>query len=282
MVFNPRNPAFLSAATGGASSIAFNPDGSPIIADTDSRAGKAIYKFEQVGTGTFVPTETVTCEVLVAAGGAGGGLDGGNHGQGGGGAGGLSIISSMSVSAGSYDVVVGEGGLRGTSGQDNTAGNDSSFNSIVSDKGGLASNYGNVPDIYDKDGGSGGGCRYNTCVGGTATQGDTAGATGYGNDGGDGGGTGWAGTGGGGAGSVGGDSSSGNNYGATGGNGGNGYSSSITGTSIEYCHGGGGSGGRSGYTQAATTTKGSGGVGGHVYLDSTDGIDGTVIIVVTL
>lgn len=266
------------------SSIAFNPDGSPIPPDTTSRTGYTIYKFEQVGTGTLVPTEELlNVEVLVAAGGGGGGADTDNSGYAGGGAGGLSLHSGMTIAAGSHNVVVGVGGTKGATAVQ-TAGGDSSFGSIVSDGGAAGrNNYWDGGDVQGYSGGSGGGVRGNAGAAGLATQGDTGGATGYGENGGD-SHTVWASSGGGGAGGVGTQSSTGNNYYAIGGCGGDPHSSSITGVAKDYCQGGAGSSARASNAPVCpyltSTDFGGGGYGGCNNILNTDGISGTVIFAI--
>ena len=85
-----------------------------------------MHAFTQPGTSTFqvtsVPAGT-QAEVLVVAGGGGGG--GSHGGGGGGGAGGVVHHTSYPIAVGSYNVVVGDGGVSGT-GFNANSGNDSS------------------------------------------------------------------------------------------------------------------------------------------------------------
>jgi len=238
-------------------------------------------------SGTFqITSGSGNTEVLVIAGG-GGGV--GNDAGGGGGAGGYSEKASHPVTAGSYTVTVGAGGSAGgvsPYAEVGTKGGDSSFDSIISDGGGAGVNNTSTSLI---NGGSGGGVR-NGSSAGTATQGDTNGATGYGNAGADTGSSGtWGAGGGGGAGSAGSGASGSGSSGTYGGAGGNGKSNSITGTAVIYA-GGGGGGGRpnsnsgAGGTGGGGTAKsagtdglGGGGGGGQSGLGG-DGGDGIVII----
>lgn len=172
----------LAASTGGTITISGN---------------YRYHTFMSVGNGTFVASAPGTLEVLVVAGG-GGGRSGNANGNGGGGAGGLVYHSAKSISAGSYTVTVGSGGAHG-----GNNGQNSTFDNITAIGGGGGGN----------SGGSGGGgyAQGNPGVGcagpqGSATQGNSGGGIGYGNNGGNrhenhyl-----WAGGGGGGAGGVGG------------------------------------------------------------------------------
>ena len=106
-------------------------------------------------SGTFTPTQSLTCDYLIIAGGGGGAGQGG-----GGGAGGYRNITGSSLSATGYAVTVGGGGAGGaadTSGSGNagTKGSDSVFNSFTSTGGGLGSN--NYATATLGSGGSGGG-----------------------------------------------------------------------------------------------------------------------------
>lgn len=211
-----------------------------------------VHKF--TSSGNFVVTGSGNVDVLVVAGGGGGYSGNSDAGQGGGGAGGMSEKSDHSVTAQTYSIVVGTGGAGGSGSQSaGSNGNDSSFDSIISDGGGRGEGYGSSADI---DGGSGGGGGGGSSAS-SSTQGNTNGATGYGNAGGT-GSTNWAGGGGGGAGTAG-SSTTDNGSGANGANGGDGRASTITGSSVIYSAGGGGGGGSSG----SGGTGGSSGIGGN-------------------
>lgn len=222
-----------------------------------------IHTFSTVGTDDFVVTDVGNIgsrvEYLVVAGGGGGanGNSGTNWSGGGGGAGGyrcsvdgentgggLSAESPISVTVGTYPVVVGAGG----SATINVAspGSDSTFHTVTSVGGGGAGGVTTTSEsgfAFSATGGSTGGYYSTNTSTPTAGQGFKGGA-GAGsfssNDSG----------GGGGAASVGSNASGGN-----GGAGGSGVQSSITGTAVYRAGGGGGGRGGNG-------TPGSGGVGG--------------------
>ena len=242
-----------------------------------------------LSSGTFTPTQSLTCDYLVVAGGGGGGqgyVDGGNAG-GGGGAGGLrstvgatggggSLETALSLSATGYTVTIGAGGAS------NTAGSDSVFSSITSaggGKGGYNSNNSIAVGNRGGAGGSGGGGGYLLNLGGAGTT-NQGYAGGSGQDGGGYGG------GGGGAGQVG-------NTGGQG-KGGNGVQTSISGTATYYAGGGsaayngqagglggGGNGAVNGGSvggAATVNTGGGGGGGGGTY--SAGGAGGSGIVIV--
>lgn len=209
-------------------------------------------------SGAFIPKQSLTCDVLVVAGGGGGGR---RHG-GGGGAGGVSYQAGRSVPVATYNITVGAGGAGGATASAGTTGTNSVFDTITSNGGGGGGGGNNV----GLNGGSGGGgtgtnISYPTLiVPGSATQGNTGGATGYGNSGGSGSGTGNnVGGGGGGAGAVGQTATA-----TVAGNGGNGLSTWSTwtiptGTGVNGFFAGGGGGAA---FQAVTTPQGTGGSGG--------------------
>ena len=193
--------------------------------------------------GAFVVTGGGNVEVLVVAGGGSGGA--GNY-SAGGGAGGLLYSSALPVSAQTYTVTVGGGGVNGN-GQNSAFG--TLLTAIGGGKGGQSAATGSV-------GGSGGGGGYSAPSGyyggaGTAGQGNAGGrgdsTAGFG----------WGG-GGGGAGGVGADAVHYSNPG----NGGIGLAYSISGTSTYYAGGGGGGIDSSGY-------RSYGGNGGGGWGDST-------------
>ena len=217
-------------------------------------------------SGTFTAEASGAVDVLVVAGGgAGGGGYGG--GAGGGGAGGYQVSPALSVSSGSYTVIVGGGGAPVDGNVAGTSGSNSVFSTITSIGGG-----GGVSQATATAGGSGGGggetAAFLTGGAGTAGQGNNGGT---GNDSG-----GNSGAGGGGAGSVGGNSSpsvvgaggvglqnnyrTGSNiyYGGGGGASGNNLPGSSGGLGGGG-NGGPGSGGSGTVTGGATNTGGGGG-----------------------
>ena len=217
---------------------------------------------------------TAEIEYLIIAGGGAGAADGSTtNGNGGGGAGGY-IPGSALLTAQTYAVVVGAGGVGALSANAVTGG-DSSFNSITADGGGGGGYYVNTPG---EGGGSGGG--------GGATSGAGGGVTtaGFGNSG-EAGYSGGGG-GGGGAGEDGGTDATGQ--------GGDGLASSITGSSVTRAGGGGGSipsgtakvggdggggaGGSGGAGTDGSANTGSGGGAGVSGGESGSGGSGIVII----
>ena len=193
-------------------------------------------------SGTFTPSETLTSDYLIVAGG-GGACGGSGEGQGGGGAGGYRSFTSQSLSATAYSITVGAGNANADGLAPNGA--DSSAFSYTSTGGGGASGaYRAEQAGVPSSGGSGaggGGFRNKTGAAGIAGQGNAGGSSGGGNQYGAGGG--------GGAGAVG-----GNGVNATGGGGGNGLTW-LNGTT--YAGGGGGQGG--GATSGGTGGGGNGG-----------------------
>ena len=125
-------------------------------------------------TGAFVPTSSLTADVLVVAGGGGGGGGGTNYGGGGGGgAGGLLGFANQSFSNGiTYSCAVGAGGAGGTGssvGTTGTVGTDSQFGALTTVKGGgYGATY--LSPYTGGTGGSGGGGSYNG-AGGSPTSG---------------------------------------------------------------------------------------------------------------
>lgn len=207
-------------------------------------------------SGTFTPTEDMTCEYLVVAGGGGGGgALSANAGFGAGGAGGYRCSVSGESSGGGasaetplsltastgYTVTIGAGGAGGAAGNNNNGvkGSDSTLHTITSEGGGYGSS-----TTAGGSGGSGGGGRYNSVGGSGATDqgfkgGDNTPSPTFG------------GASGGGAGAAGVKGSG--DFGAAGGIG---VQSSITGTAI-YRAGGGGGG-----SHGTSATGGNGGLGG--------------------
>ena len=153
------------------------------VANADQGAAKATggiitedstYWYHTFGaSGAFIPKQSLTCDVLVVAGGGAGGASTGA----GGGAGGLCYQTGRSVSATTYNITVGAGGTAG--GGAGGSGTNSVFDTITA-LGGGGGNYG--PFAAGSNGGSGGGGGEGQ-AGGSATQGTSGGATGYGNAG---------------------------------------------------------------------------------------------------
>lgn len=257
-------------------------------------------------TGTFTPTQSLTCDYLVVAGGGGGGQGGG------GGAGGLrctvgatggggSLESALSLSASTnYTVTVGAGGAGGTGASvDGSTGSNSVFSTITSNGGGGGGSYGTAGRA-GLTGGSGGGSIVQNNTGATIAGGTGTANQGYaGGSGSDPGSSPnyFGGAGGGGAGAVGGNGTTGTSAGASvAGDGGAGVTTSISGTSVTYAGGGGGfnegnstgseggtGGGGNGRdtTHAASAgTINSGGGGGGENASSTGGAGGSGIVIV--
>jgi hypothetical protein len=208
----------------------------------------------------------VECDILVIAGGGGGA---GRFG-GGGGAGGLTYAQNILINAGTYAIVVGNGGNGGAgssaTGNFGLRGTDSSIFSYVTTGGGGGRGYNNA-NTSTKDGGSGGGATF----GYTTDEG--LGIVGQGFNGGEGiigGDNPYNGGGGGGAGAVGQTATTSKN-----GDGGVGREINITGTSIFYA-GGGGGGSHVGVGSIGRGLGGNGGGGdGGVPNTSSAGTAGT-------
>jgi hypothetical protein len=215
-------------------------------------------------SGYFTPTQSLTADYLVVAGGGGGGSVYGGGGGGGGlrctvGAtgGGGSLESALSLTAQTYTVIIGAGGVggQGNAGSQTyggSQGSNSTFSTITSIGGG-----GGATDQWiGTTGGSGGGGAftvYNAGYAGTANQGFAGGAGTSSNP--------YIQGAGGGAGEA------GNTDGQ--GEGGDGVATSISGTSTYY-GGGGGAGGNS-ITPSGGLGGGAAGNGGSAPL----GINGT-------
>ena len=207
-------------------------------------------------SGSFIPSQAISADVLCVAGGGGGGGDM----AGGGGAGGLLYQAGKSLTAKSYPVIVGAGGTGNITDGSSTGilatnGSDSVFGAMTAIGGGAGRNSGTAIS-----GGSGGGSARGG-AGGSATQGNSDGATGYGYAGGT---SSEQGSGGGGAGAAGGNGGAAGS--GAGGAGGVGFRNSVidamgsaTGTgevsSSNYYFAGGGGG-------SARNTAGAAGAGG--------------------
>jgi hypothetical protein len=202
-----------------------------------------------LSSGTFTPTVSLSCDVLVVAGGGGGGSRSG----GGGGAGGLYYTTTGVGTA--QTVTVGAGGTGGSRAVNGTNGSNSVFGSLTAAVGGGFGGSAAAAIIAGNAGGSGGGgC--NNGVGGTATSGQGF-AGGSSNS------SSFDAGGGGGAGAVGANAStgSGGSGSGAGGAGVNTYSTwlNTTGTGVSGFIAGGGGGGS--YNSANHGAGGSGGGG---------------------
>jgi hypothetical protein len=209
-------------------------------------------------TGNFVPSASLTADVLVIAG--GGGAAGLGSGAG---AGGVIYFASQVLSAQNYSCLVGAGGNGVVSGSAGS-GTNSQFGSLAAGIGGGAGNgAGGGNGIA---GGSGGGASQgnttNSYSGGSSTQTGTGATAYYGNAGGSvSGGATYAWAGGGGAGAAG-NASSSYNPGSAGGAGTNAFSSWATATStgVSGYYAGGGSA-SAGFVSGTGLAGGSGGGG---------------------
>ena len=214
--------------------------------------------------GTFVAGATANADILLVAGGGGGSSSGGFEGGGGGGG---YLEGTKSVSAASYPIVIGAGGVTRTTSRSGVGGNTTGFSATALGGGGGGNE---VLSGKDGEGGGsgGGGGGYVSTTGGSGNQGDSGGLTGYGNNGGTGNerNTPHAENGGGGGGAG---ASGGNAGWSQGGNGGNGKASSISGSSVTYA---GGGGGNSRY--GTDGSAGTGGGGDGTRSASGDGVDG--------
>jgi hypothetical protein len=236
-----------------------------------------VHKF--ICNDTFTLSDNIDAEILVVAGGGGGGSGEGNpvgDAGGGGGAGGLIYNNSFSISANSYPVVVGSGGLGSNIfAVKGTSGDNSSFAGLVAVGGGGGGSDDNATGL---NGGSGGGAGSVFTVGNTGGDADyISPRQGY-----DGGNTSVGGlydrgaAGGGGSGGPGGSRTSG----LVGALGGVGTSISISGTPVMYAAGGdGGTSDRhlSGADGLDNTGNGGGGSDGDVVVGGNGG-SGIVII----
>jgi hypothetical protein len=248
------------------------------------------YKYAYFATsGTFTTNTNLTCDILIIGGGGGGGN--GTSGcwePGGGGAGGVVYMVNKTISAGSYNIIVGNGGSAQTNGVDSSIKIDAS-NFLIYDgisligRGGGA---GATNNGTGSNGGSGGGGTHPTTNGGTSTQGNTYWngsayiAGGYNGEK-----PGAGSRGGGGGGSF-------ENGGTDGiGYGGDGLSVSITGTATFYAGGGSaypnnttsGNDGGGGYLNlAGTANTGGGGGGGYNAANgvSTGGAGGSGVVII--
>jgi len=292
---------YTEATLYGVAKQGVTPVAGPKASGGDIITNDGTYWIHQfLNSGTFTPSQTLSCDYLVVAGGGGSGSDSG----GGGGAGGLrstvtatggggSLESAMSLSFGTnYTVQIGAGG-NGASFYNTvgTVGGNSIFNTITSTGGGFGSSndlgYLGVAG-NGAPGGSGGGAGGGGTGSGNHTPGSAtpsgqgfAGGVNYSTGGGQ-----RAGGGGGGAGAVGTNGQVSN----VGGNGGAGVATLITGSSVTLGGGGGangangavpsgglgGAGGGGAANNAGTVNTGGG--GGASFTAGTNGGSGIVII----
>jgi hypothetical protein len=176
-----------------------------------------------VSSGSFVVTNPGTIEYLVVAGGGAGGGNSSTRSGGGGGAGGLKA-GSIAITAGTYAITVGAGGMALVPQTSASDGGGSSIGTLVTcSGGGGGASVSGTTAVAGRAGGSGGG---GTCAGAAGT-----GITGQGRNGGGSAST-TSGTGGG-------SGAAGTAVSAATANGGAGTSSSITGPTYVYALGGG-------------------------------------------
>nr|BAR32695.1 hypothetical protein [uncultured Mediterranean phage uvMED] len=244
-----RNSGGLTSATTNIS-VSAQTSGGTIV----SSGGYKYHTF--TSSGNFVLPAVRNIEYIMVAGGGSSGSYGG-----GGGAGGMLAGTVSNMSANTYAIVIGAGGVH--TGTDNNSssdnGDNTTFNSLTAVGGGRGATGGS----NGFDGGSGGGGSYAGSTGGngTAGQGNNGGSSSFSDP--------YPSGGGGGKGAVGGNASS-NTQAGSGGNGINTYSAWATATSTGdsgYYAGGGGGGtaGGSGYIgggQGGTGGNGGGGNGG--------------------
>ena len=193
---------------------------------------------------TYIPPLNTNVDLLLVGGGGSGANHSTTNANGGGGAGGLLYGSNISISTGTYAVVIGQGGaaVGNATNANGNKGTSSTFGTtFIAHGGGGGVGSGVAFNAVVSNGGSGGGYAQPNGGGGgpgLATQINYGGATGYGNAGG-GNAQGWTGAGGGGAGSAGVGGSGGV---APAGDGGQGRAYDISGTWRWYAGGGGGGG----------------------------------------
>jgi hypothetical protein len=216
-------------------------------------------------SGVFAPAKSLSCDVLVVAGGAGSGTNQ----AGGGGAGGLLAFTSESLSTTAYTVTVGAGGAYNSTGT-SVNGSDSQFGALTLVKGGGGTGGAPGYSVAGVAGGSGGGGSGAFSPIPTGGAGGAASPSGQGSAGGAGGNwtTGTISASGGGGGATGAGSNGAalsTGAGGAGGAGSSAYSSwgiaTGTGQNVAgtywYAGGGGGAGGNN------TSTPGAGGAGGN-------------------
>ena len=222
-------------------------------------------------TGTFTPTQSITADILVIAGGGQGG--GGNGG--GGGAGGLRYFASQSLTSVGYTCTIGAGGSGGLTNAAGGNGGNSQFGSLTLSTGGGGGGGYSAGAATSGGSGGGGGTAGNTTAGAASPSGQgNAGGSGHVTDNLSGGGGGS-----GAAGGVGTTTTSG-----AGGNGTSTYSSWGFATGVgqnvagAYYIAGGGSGGgdaASGNAIVGAAGYGGGGIGGSESTNASTGVANT-------
>lgn len=254
------------------------------VSPTTKATGGAVYSdstyyYHVFGaSGTFTPTQSITADVLVVAGGGGANMAGG-------GAGGLRVLTGQTFNTSAHTVTIGSGGSGAVYNGTSTAGVNSSVSggvlSTITASGGGRSGSTDTGTTYGGNGGSGGGGPAEgarTTLGGTGNAGSYSPVEGF-NGGGNGGYTAspYPGGGGGGSATLGGTATSATNAGV-GGNGSSAYSSWLSATGVgqnvssTYYIAGGGAGG---YAGGGGTAKIGGYGGGGAGVASGNGIAGT-------
>lgn len=251
----------------GLSTVNQTPISAPKATGGDIVVNDGTYWYHAfLSSGVFTPSQNLSCDYLVIAGGGAGGGEVGYAGGGGAGGvrstvgatgGGGSLESALSLIATPYTVVIGAGGTSASSGSNST------FSTITSIGGGCAGYYNQSAYLVGKTGGSGGGGGTNngsTGGSGTANQGYAGGngINGYGAGGGGAAGAGITGSGGGGM-TVGGSAITLSTW----------ASATSTGVSSAYAGGGGAS------VQGGTGYLGGGGGAGRSYSDMSTGQNAT-------
>ena len=238
--------------------------------DTSTVSGQTIVKF--TSSGHFRPTSAYNVEYLVVGGGGGSGAQIG----GGGGAGGYRVSTSNAqnhaVTAQTYTITVGAGGIRADTSASRRAtnGGNSTFDTITSAGGGFGADNDISPYTDGNAGGSGGGGTYrggaeDGGAGNTPSTSPSQGSAGGSKTG----STTYGAAGGGGAGGVGQPDGS-----STSGAGGVGIQNDITGTNLYYAGGGGGGSHSGGSNDGGLGGSGGGGRGGDDADASTAGTNG--------
>tara|TARA_Y100000004_G_scaffold197013_1_gene269279 strand:+ start:466 stop:2160 length:1695 start_codon:yes stop_codon:yes gene_type:complete len=234
---------------------------------TDGGTTYVLHTFTSNGNFVLNTAKSVTYLMIAGGGGGGAGMTGSSWAAGGGGAGGL-LTGTSSLSAGTFPIVIGQGGSGQTASDtaQGADGGDTTFNSLTATGGGGGGSRtitgANQSIQNGRNGGSGGGV---SGVNPTETDNYTAGTgvSGQGNNGGD--GHEYGGNGGGGAGAVGGVATSKsqiNGVYSAGADGGAGTSNSITGSAVTYAGGGGGGGADNNSASSQTGLTSPGGTGG--------------------
>jgi hypothetical protein len=254
----------------GIAAVGTTPTKAPFAAGGDIIQTDGTYWYHAfLSSGTFTPAKTLSCDVLVVAGGGAGGAPySGYSDGGGGGAGGVLGFASQTLNLStSYICTIGAGGI-GSAGSTGTSGNNSSFASLTASVGGGYGGYGQLVNTAGSGGSGGGGMSGAGQAGiggsGTTNQGNT-GANGIG-------GSPYAGGGGGGAGST-------PSTGGSGGAGVNTYTNatwlSTALTALSLGVGGYIAGGGAGGTTASSPTTATAGGGNGGYNGSSTGSAGT-------